>query len=168
MSSPAEFDTFFFSLLPSVVRMAERMTGDRSSAEDVAAEAFARAYAHWSRVARLDYREAWVIRVAANLAIDLARKGRRRLAPEPGRHASDPSGDVALRVTVVDALRALPRTQRQALVLRYLADLPEQDVAAALGVRPGTVKSHLNRGREAMRSRLGADIEEFEHATRPS
>ena len=153
-----DFDAFFLTHLPAVLRLAQRMTGDRTVAEDVAAEAFARAVARWEKVGRLDYREAWVMRVASNLAIDLAR---RRHPTLPTRAASDPAGEVALRVTMLEALRALPRAQREALVLRYLAALSEVEVAAALGVKPGTVKSHLHRAREAIRSRLGADFEEF-------
>lgn len=163
MASAEDFDAFFFALLPAVLRLAQRMTGERSAAEDVAAEAFARAFARWEQVGALSYREAWVLRVAANLAIDLARRRRPELAPRPP--APDPAGEVVLRVTMVAALAALPKTQRQALVLRYLADLSEAEVAAALGVRPGTLKSHLHRAREALRSRLGAEIEGFGYGT---
>ena len=79
-----DFDGFFMALLPAVRRLAQRMTGDRTAAEDVAAEAFARAFARWEKVGRLDYREAWVLRVASNLAIDLARRRRPEL---PARDA---------------------------------------------------------------------------------
>ena len=163
MDPSEEFDSFFMALLPALRRLAQRMTGDRTAAEDVAAEAFARAFARWEKVGRLDYREAWVLRVASNLAIDLARRRR----PEPPARAAVPdlAGEVALRLTLLEALRSMPTTQRQALVLRYLAALPEADVAAALGVKQGTVKSHLHRGREAIRSRLGADLEELGYGT---
>lgn len=158
-----DFDAFFLAALPAVLRLAQRMTGDRTAAEDVAAEAFARAFARWDRVGTVAYREAWVMKVAANLAIDLVR--RRRPALPSGPVAPDPAGEVAVRVTMVQALRSLPRAQREALVLRYLADLPEAEVAAALGVKEGTVKSHVHRAREALRSRLGADPEELGYGT---
>lgn len=111
-----DFDAFFMALLPAVLRLAKGMTGDRTAAEDVAAEAFARAFACWEKVGRLDYREAWVLRVASNLAIDLAR---RRHPEMPARAAApDLADDVVLRLTLLDALRSMPRTQREALVLR--------------------------------------------------
>ncbi|HZT66194.1 MAG TPA: SigE family RNA polymerase sigma factor [Acidimicrobiales bacterium] len=163
MDSSGGFDAFFFAELPVVLRLAQRMTGNATAAEDIAAEAFARAFARWDRVGRLDYRQAWVLKVASNLAIDLARRRRPVLPSRPA--APDPAGEVAVRLTMVQALRSLPRGQREALVLRYLADLPEAEVAAALGVKQGTVKSHLHRAREAMRSRLGADLEEFGYGT---
>lgn len=163
MGPPEGFDAFFFTELPVVLRLARRMTGDRTMAEDVAAEAFARAFARWDKVSRLDYREAWILRVASNLAIDLGRRRRPALASRPA--APDPAGEVAVRLTMLSALRALPRTQREAMVLRYLADMSEAEVAEVLGVRQGTVKSHLHRAREALRSRLGADPEEFGYGT---
>ena len=156
-----EFDAFFYGLLPTVLRMAQRMTGDRTAAEDVAAEAFARAFARWGKVATLPYREAWVMRVAANLAIDQTR--RRRLPPAPVPVAADPADQVALRLSLAEALRHLPKAQRDAIVLRYLADLSEEDIARALGVRPGTVKSHLHRARQTLARRLGTDPEEISY-----
>lgn len=104
-----------------------------------------------------------MLRVASNLAIDLARRRRPEL---PARAAvPDLADDVVLRLTLLEALRSMPRTQRQALVLRYLAALPEAEVAAALGVKQGTVKSHLHRGREVIRFRLGTDLEELGYGT---
>lgn len=154
-----DFDAFFFVLLPRVLRLAERLTGERASAEDVAAEAFARAFARWPRLRMLPYREAWVLRVASNIAIDLFR--RRRLPRPVGRAQVDPGEVVALRVSLVEALRSLPKNQRQAIVLRYVADLSEDEVAAAMGVKPGTVKSHLHRARRTLEGHLSANPEEI-------
>jgi RNA polymerase sigma factor (sigma-70 family) len=55
----------------------------------------------------------------------------------------------------VQALQALPRRQREAIALRYLADLSERDVSVALGVSRGSVKTHLHRGMVGLRSALG-------------
>jgi RNA polymerase sigma factor (sigma-70 family) len=57
---------------------------------------------------------------------------------------------------VVAALRALPERQRECLVLRYYADLSEAEIAAAMGISPGAVKSHASRGMTALRSALEA------------
>lgn len=70
----------------------------------------------------------------------------------------------ASRLALVDALRALPRRQRDVVVLRHLSGLSEQEVAAALKIAQGTVKTHLRRGMAALRGRL-ADGEEPEVAT---
>ena len=58
------------------------------------------------------------------------------------------------------ALVRLPRRQRETIVLRYLCDLPEADVALALGVSAGTVKTHLHRAIASLRADMGADLEE--------
>jgi RNA polymerase sigma-70 factor (ECF subfamily) len=156
-----DFDEFFCSLLPRVLRVGQRLTGNRQAAEDVAAEAFARAYARWSRVGGLAYRDAWVLRVATNLAIDAAR--RRLTAPALDREAEvlDFADVIALRTTLVAALAALSRSQREAVVLRYLIDLPEDEVALALGIRPGTVKSHLHRAVTTLRSHIPPDSKDL-------
>jgi DNA-directed RNA polymerase specialized sigma24 family protein len=60
-----------------------------------------------------------------------------------------------LRADLVRALRSLSRRQREVVVLRYLVDLPELDVADALHCSTGTVKRHAHRGLERMRSLLG-------------
>lgn len=161
-SRPGEdFDDFFHSQLPRVLRVGQRLTGNRQAAEDIAAEAFARAYARWSKVGTLPYRDAWVLRVASNLAIDAAR--RRTGVPGADQEAEvvDFADVIALRTTLVSALAALSRSQREAVVLRYLIDLPEDEVAVALGIRPGTVKSHLHRAVATLRRQIATDSKDL-------
>lgn len=153
-----DFEAFFYSLLPSVMRVALRLTGDWFVAEDVASEAFARAFARWRSVSGLAYRDAWVMRVASNLAIDVARRSPVGLETAEGEVA-DPAETAVLRVSLAAALGGLPQSQREAVVLRYLADLPEAEVSEALGVATGTVKSHLHRARVALRAQFGLDME---------
>ncbi len=163
-----DFDRFFLELLPKVTQLVLRVIPERAVAEDIAAESFARAFARWSKVGRLPYRAAWVMRVAANLAIDESRRRARRARPSrPSPVEPDPAGSVALHATLVQALSRLPRSQKEATALRYLADLPEDDVSALLGISPGTVKSHLNRARATLRKQLGTDLEEIGHETNP-
>jgi RNA polymerase sigma factor (sigma-70 family) len=130
--------------------------GDDATAEDVAAEALARAYARWSRVAELPYRDAWVLRVAANLAIDETRRRRPlgTVAPSP-----DPDDATTLRLALSAGLRSLPRRQRQAVALRYLAGLSDREVAGALGISIGSVKTHLHRDRAALRAAFGPNVD---------
>jgi len=151
------FDAFFLRMLPRTVRVARRLTGDTGLAEDVAVEAFARAHARWTRVAPLPWRDAWVLKVASREAL---RQVRRR-PPAAGRvYSRDEADDVVLRVALVAALVQLPRRQRETIVLRYLCDLSEADVAAALGVSAGTVKTHLHRALASLRVSVGPDFEE--------
>ena len=65
-----------------------------------------------------------------------------------------------LRVALVAALRSLPRRQRQAVALRYLSGLREEEVARALGVSPSTANTHLQRGLAALRRHLGDGFRE--------
>lgn len=127
-------------------RVAYRFLGCRTEAEDVAAEACARAYASWKRVS--GYPEAWVAKVASNLSIDvLRRRGRDRDLTED----ATPDPRLEERLDLQRALRSLPRRQREVVTLRYLADLPEEAVATALGCSVGTVKTHASRGLAALR-----------------
>jgi len=165
------FEERFDALAAISYKVAYRLVGDRADAEDLAQEALARAYASWRKVSGYD--EAWVIRVTTNLAIGRWRKERRTVAsadvptlarrgrPEderPGRRhlvGVTAQADVAERLELMAALRALPRRQREVVALRYLADMPEAAVVAALGCAPGTVKQHAHRGLAALRRHLG-------------
>ena len=133
------------------------MTGNPVEAEDVAVEALGRAYAHWPRLRQSPWRRAWVLRVATNLVIADARRYRR--APNQPIVAEDASDALAVREALVAALKKLPRRQREAVALRYLGDLSEQETATAMGVSAGSVKTHLSRGLSALRATLGSEVE---------
>jgi len=140
------FDDEFRDLAAIAYRVAYRILGDRSTAEDIAQESLARAYQRWSKIH--EYRQAWVARVAGNLAIDQLRRRRpQQPVPQP------PDADVLVieRIDLQRALLGLPKRQRDAVVLRYIADLSEGDVARLLGCSTGTIKSHLNRGTTRLR-----------------
>lgn len=146
------FDESFAELYRAAYRVAFRLLGDRTEAEDVAQEALARAYAKWRTVE--EYATPWACRVATNVAIDRVRRGRRYSGDAaPERAAADAYADE--RVDLQRALRALPRRQRDVVVLRYLADQSEDAVATALGVSVGSVKTHASRGLAALRVSLG-------------
>ena len=98
-------------------------------------------------------------RVATNLAIKATR--RRRI--EPALDATDPNDALVLRLALVDALERLPRRQREAVALRYLADLSVDDVARTMGVSAGTVKQSVHRALRTLRTSLGPDMQ-FEEA----
>jgi RNA polymerase sigma-70 factor (sigma-E family) len=148
------FETAFDSLFPRARRLAFRILGDGAAAEDVAAEAMARTCLRWSKVRDLPWLDAWVLRVATNLALDSVKRRRPPAAPV---ESADGAEHAVLRMAMVEALHALPRRQREVLALRYLSDLSETDVAASLGISPGSVKTHTSRGLAALRARLGDD-----------
>ena len=150
-SGPPSFDERFDALASLSYQVAYRMVGSREDARDIAQEALARAYARWPKVR--DQAGGWVARVTTNLALDqLRRRGRR--APATIEPTTDTAGVAAQRTDLVAALRRLPRRQRDVVVLRYLADLPESEVAATLGCSVGTVKQHAHRGLAALRASL--------------
>jgi RNA polymerase sigma factor (sigma-70 family) len=149
------FDAAFRELFPPAFRVAHRILGSVDDAEDAAAEALARALVRWRRVGTLPYRQAWVMRVASNVAIDMARK-QRALPDVP--ELDDQSIDTAvLRIALTAALAALSKRQREVVSLRYIAGLTEPEVATCLGISVNSVKKHMLRGTTSLRERLGQD-----------
>ena len=157
MREEGSFEAAFDELFPRAVRLAHRLLGDRAAAEDVAAEALARAYARWPKVSGLPYRDGWVLKVATNLSIDRLRRRVPEVWPDV---AGDFEDGVELRIALNAALLTLARRQREAVALRYLGGLSDQEVAHALGISIGSVKTHIHRGLKGLRGRLGAGMEE--------
>lgn len=145
------FSAAFPELYSLSYQVAFRVLGDRGDAEDVAQEALARTVLRWPRLAASPH--GWVVRVSANLAIDQYRR-RRRALPPPSATTTSADEHWVERLDLTRALRALPRRQRQVLVLRYLADWSEQEVARELGCSTGAVKAYGSRGAQALRREL--------------
>jgi RNA polymerase sigma-70 factor (ECF subfamily) len=164
MASTEDFEAFYAGTVGRLLGQLLPVTGDLHEAEEVVQEAFARASVRWTRLRDYDVPEAWVRRVALNLATDRGRKLRRqarallRLGPPPLVPAAS-----AEAVALLEALRTLPMRQRQAIVLHHLVDLPIEEVARTLGTPPGAVKSLLARGRRTLANRL-SDAEEVLNA----
>ena len=154
MVGDADFERLFDDQFGRCDHLARRLVHDDAVAEELAAEAFARAWARWPKL-RKQSPEGWVLRVTANLAIDASRRLRLTPTPPPDPPPVSAADAATLHVALVTALGALPRRQREAIVLRYLADLSEADVATALGVSAGSVKTHVHRGLERLRGTLG-------------
>jgi RNA polymerase sigma-70 factor (ECF subfamily) len=155
MATTEGFEEFYTGAVGRLLGQLLLVTGDLHEAEEVVQEAFARASARWAWLRDYDVPEAWVRRVALNLAAERARRLRRqarallRLGPPPQVPAAS-----AEALALLEALRTLPMRQRQAIVLYHLVDLPVEEVSRLIGVRPGTVKSLLARGRRALANRL--------------
>ena len=156
MTGGGSFEEFYTGTVGRLLGYLFLVTGDLHEAEEVVQEAFVRASVRWSWLRDYNAPEAWVRRVAMNLAVDRARKLRRqarailRMGPPPV--ASEVSVET---LALVEALRTLPVRQRQAIVLHHLVGLPVEEVAQTLQVPAGTVKSLLSRGRRALAARLG-------------
>ena len=152
------FAAFYTASYQRLLGQLFAMTGDLAEAENLLQEAYARAFARWAQVQAYDRPEAWVRRVALNLAAVAARRLRRRavalwrLGPPPV--VPDLSPEL---LDLDQALRALPLGQRQVIVLHHLVGLPVEEVARELQVPTGTVKSRLARGRRALAQVLDTD-----------
>src|SRR5438067_13874133 len=109
-----QFEEAFDELLPRAQRLAYRVLGNWLAAEDVAAEALARACLSWPKLRNAPWRDGWVLRVATNLALDTAKRKRPEPSPPRNIDAEDAAG---LRMTVLVALGRLPPLQRQVLAL---------------------------------------------------
>jgi RNA polymerase sigma factor (sigma-70 family) len=153
MNAPnAGFDELFGRLFPVIARTVVRIVEDRDEAKDVTAEAFARAHARWRKIGRLDWREAWITRVAVNLAIDRRRRHPLRMVnSDIGR---DPTDAIADHEVLVAAMGRLSQRQRAIVGLRYLVGLPIAEIAERMGLAEGTVRVHLSRGLRRLRLNL--------------
>jgi RNA polymerase sigma-70 factor (ECF subfamily) len=148
--SQPTFEMLFSREYQPVVRSMYAFTGDRAAAEDLAQEAFARLFQAWDRISSYERPDAWVRRVAINLALSARRRRRYLRRPEPVPGPSTEPLDVRR------AILQLPGMQRAVVVLYYLEDRPISDVAQIVGCAESTVRVHLHRARH----RLGGLLRE--------
>jgi RNA polymerase sigma-70 factor (ECF subfamily) len=152
---------FLHTSYPRLVAAVALTSGSRPAAEDAVQEALIRAWERSDKGEEIDSLEGWVTTVALNLA----RSGLRRIRSERRARArlTDSTVDeapTADRVDVDRALAMLPRRQREVAVLRYYLQLDTREVASALHLEEGTVKSTLFRARAALAAALGIEEEE--------
>lgn len=130
--------------------------GDLADAEDAVQEAFVRAMGARS-FQRAINPEAWLRTTAMNVQRNRWRKLRNFAAVQSRLLEGPPDPlDLGDRVDVIEALRSLPRAQREVVALNHIADLPVEQIADELAVPIGTVKSRLKRGRDALAVLLAA------------
>lgn len=158
-------------LLPSALRQAWRMLGDRAEAEDVAQEAMLRL---WRQAADWRAGEArvstWLYRVVQNLCIDRIRRRRPSVPPDEAPEPVDPAPGVLVSMArsetgraVAEAIAALPERQRQAIVLRHFEGWSNPQIGEALECSVEAVESLLARARRALAERLDGEREAFGH-----
>jgi RNA polymerase sigma-70 factor (ECF subfamily) len=164
------FQEFYEANYGHIVALVTAVLGDRHEAEDVAQEAFARAFTRWSGIGDYDLPEAWVRLVALRIAIDSGRRLRRSLrvlarlaAQRRGSGAPEPGDSIAL-TPLGAALGRLPMREREVVVLHYLADLPVDAIARERGLAPGTVRTRLAAGRRRLEHELTRHPEELADA----
>ena len=148
-----EFDDLYRREYSTMVRISYLMVRDEDLAVEVTHDAFARVLERWSR---LDEPGAYLRTAVVNASRDALRK---RIFRRSRRHVIEvvDAGAHAPEHYLVDALAQLGSKRRAAIVLRYYLDLPEAEIAEALCVRPGTVKSLLHRGLGELRAALADD-----------
>ncbi len=149
---------FLHTSYPRLVAAVALACGSRPAAEDAVQEALLRAWQRSEHGEEIESLDAWVTTVALNQA----RSGLRRVLAERrarARLAHEPAGSKATgeRIDVERALSRLPRRQREAVVLRYYLQFDTGEVAAALRVNEGTVKSTLFRARATLAELLHID-----------
>lgn len=132
------FDALYREHFPALVRVAFLITGSHETAEDAVHDTFLRCRV---RLADLDHPRSYLRAAVVNECRSVHRRAQRERCDRPV--------DVLLPVELVelrDALARLPWRQRAAIVLRYFADVPDDEIARTLGCRPSTVRSHIRRG----------------------
>ena len=158
----AEFTAFMSEHADALLHTAWLLVGDMGRAEELTQQALVRTYGAWRR-ARTDPLP-YARRVLVNLRVDTWRRHRREVltapdeVPESGAEARG-NARAEDRDQLVRALALLTPRQRRVVVLRYLADVSEADVAADLGVTTGTVKTTASRGLATLRAALRAPDE---------
>jgi RNA polymerase sigma-70 factor (ECF subfamily) len=159
-----DFAEFYRGTHPGLVAELYAYTGDLAEAQEIAQEAFVRAWLHWRKVRAYDQPRAWVARVAYRLAISRWRKARTSLSSwirhGPLPEVPEPSES---SVALATALAQITESQRRAVVLHHMAGYSVAEIASFEGVADGTIKARLSRGRQRL-SELLSDQEGSHHA----
>ena len=149
-----EFDEWYAREHPRMLAAVAVAAGDVSLAEEATAEAFARALERWERVSQMDSPAGWVFTVARNLLRRRWTRRRIRARLLEGHGPDRTERFEPLQAEIWETVAQLPPRQREAVALRYIADLTEAQVAEAMGVAPGTVASTLHDARARLRPLL--------------
>jgi RNA polymerase sigma-70 factor (ECF subfamily) len=161
--APPSWDDVVREHGPRVYRLAFRLTGNRYDAEDLTHEVFLRVFRSLSDYVPGTF-EGWLYRITVNLFLDgMRRRSRVRFEPLPddteriAGASATPESDfehLNLDADVRAALLSLPPDFRAAVVLCDIEGLPYEEIAAVLGIKLGTVRSRIHRGRAQLRAAL--------------
>jgi RNA polymerase sigma factor (sigma-70 family) len=152
-----DFVLLYESTYPRVVRALEYAGSNRSTAEDLAQEAFARTLGHWRRVRRGTNPAGYVYRVAFRLARRQDEGGRRGVATADvaGPASPDIAVVTTLRLSASAVIECMPPARRSCALLCLVAELSPKEAGRALGIAESTVRKQLERAREDLRAALG-------------
>ena len=171
------FEAFVRRYQDMVFATAVRLVGNPTEAEDIAQTVFMRAFQRFEEIGPSPTAAGWLKTVTRNTCLNHLSRYRRRwrffselATADESAEGLDPVDRLAVSSSVIDdlerserheqlegALRRLPDHQRVPLVLFHFEDLSYQDIADALGVSLGKVKTDIHRGREALRQLMGAE-----------
>ena len=178
MSDPSQFESFMRDYQNMVFTTAYRLVGSETEAEDIAQEVFLKAFRHFDELRASPTLGGWLKTVARNLSLNHLQRYRARwrfFSEYETDPASDTGEDFVARLPAPDtheqaldttdrrvilekALRSLPPTQRLPLVLYHFENLSYEEIAAALKVSLGKVKTDIHRARAALRRRLAPQL----------
>jgi RNA polymerase sigma factor (sigma-70 family) len=157
------FDVFFRREVRRMIGLAVLLTGDRSTGEDIAQEAFIAALRRWDEIGRLDDPAGWVRRVVMNRSVSVIR--RRIVELKAVTRLGHQRVAVSLPAMPVESeelwasVRLLPRRQMQVIVLHYAERLTLSEIANVLECSKESVNTHLRRARAALAQRLGSEVQ---------
>jgi RNA polymerase sigma-70 factor (sigma-E family) len=157
----AAFREYVLARGTALLRMAIMLTGNRADAEDLVQAALAKTYLAWGKINDRAALDAYVRRAMVNTHISWWRRRKLEEFPTdelPDRAVADHAGESDLAEVVRRALDRLPQRMRAAVMLRYFEDMTEPEIAAALGISLGTVKSTVSRA--VARLRVDAELDE--------
>ncbi|MDO5663374.1 MAG: SigE family RNA polymerase sigma factor [Brachybacterium sp.] len=164
----AEAEAYVTEAMPRLVGLAHAMTGNKADAEDLVQDTLAIVITKWSRIAEAQNVDAYVRRTMVNALIS---RKRRRASTEVISHeavtadwsapaSGSAEGAITDREAVLQLLRALPDRQRAVVALRYYEDLPDREIAQALGCSEQAVRSAAHNALRSLRGMLPTTLEE--------
>ena len=144
-----------------LVRLSMLLVHDLGTAEEVVQDAFVALHGRWERLREPDLALAYLRQAVVNGSRSalrhravVTRHVQRHQVATTAPGSDEPTLERARRDAVLEAVRALPRRQREVVALRYYLDLSEAEIAETLGISRGAVKSHASRGAAALRALL--------------
>ncbi|MDG6108340.1 SigE family RNA polymerase sigma factor [Dactylosporangium aurantiacum] len=153
-----EYVEYVTGAMPSLRRLAYILCGDEHRADDLVQQAITKLYVSWPRIRDVEHLDQYVRTMVVRGFIDERRRFWFRVgltaAPPDVVRAEEPAGGVEEAIVVRAALAKVPRRQQAVLVLRFLCDLPVDEVATMLDCSPGTVKSQTARGLATLRRHI--------------
>ena len=158
MAAPSdeEFAELVQAAWPGLYRTAYLLLGEHHLAEDLVQTSLAKTYASWGKVREIGAAHGYARVVLANTAASwFRRRSWRKELPSSALPEQATDGEPSDRPAVLAALATLPPRQRAVVVLRYFDDLSVREVAVALGISEGTVKSQTSAALDKLRVQLG-------------